>query len=467
MLMLLVAAVASAQSVNVSGTCPGTVDIVVEDATPDARVVMMASATGGSGLVPAGPCAGVQTSLAEGASRFGPILADGSGRIEVSPELGTRQAQWLVQAIDLDTCTVSEAVSLCGDGAATVDFEAQYDRIDLAVILDTTCSMSATLDGLRDRFPSAAGSLAADLDSLTFGLATYDDYNDSGFGSGADKPFILRQQQTTDTIRVAAALDAATIHFGGDGPESGHEAIYQAFTGSGYDQDCNSRYSADDDVFPFLPSELDAFSGRVPGVYNPTTPDGGLLGGMGFRDDALPIAVLITDNQLRDPADGYSSPGGCSRDATSIDSADAMLALGGRFVGVNVLEGNDIGLEQLQSLSRATGSLADLDGDGSEEPVVYTMDEPAAIEAVLIDAVSALARPATFESISLRILADPTSSVQGVAPEAWVDIAGGSDVPFTLSTVGPLVAGPTDYPVEVALVSGGYTLVQRTLYVDR
>ena len=467
MLMLMVAAVASAQSVSVTGTCPGTVEIVVEGATPDARVVMMASATGGSGLVPAGPCVGLQTSLAEGARRFGPILTDGSGRIEISPELGTRQAQWLVQAIDLDTCTASEPVSLCGDGAAAVEFEAQYERVDLAVVLDTTCSMSATLGGLRDRFPSAASTLAADLDSLTFGLATYDDYNNAGFGTGADKPFILRQQQTTDTTRVAAALEAATIHGGADGPESGHEAIFQAFTGSGYDQACDGRYSAEDDVFPFLTSELDAFGGRVPGSYDPTTPDGGLLGGMGFRADALPIAVLITDNQLRDPSDGYDAPGGCSQDASSLDSASAVTALGGRVVGVNVSTFNDVGLEQLRSLSRATGSLADLDGDGSEEPVVYTMAEPAAIEAVLIDAVSALSRPTSFESISLQILADPTGSVQGVAPEAWVDIAGGSGVPFTLSTVGPIVEGPTDYPVEVALVSGGYTLVQRTLYVDR
>ncbi len=463
----LIAAVASAQSLVVSGSCPGVVELTVEDVTEGGEVLFVGGPDGGQAALVDGECAGTVTGLGRSARQIGPLPVVAPGIVAASPRIGNRQANWLVQAVDLSTCTVTEPVAICGDGGSELELTADHENVDLSVVLDTTCSMSAWLDGLRDRFPSAAVSLGADLDSLTFGFATYDDYNDASFGSGLDKPFELRQQQTTDAGRLSAALDAAAIHSGADGPESGNEAIYQAFTGAGYDQDCDGRYDSADDVYPLISSPLDAFGGRTPDSYDPTTPSGGELGGMGFREGALPIVVLITDNELRDPADGYDSPGGCSIDASAGDAIAAARGLGGRIVGVNVSAFNDTGRRQLADLAIATDSRVDVDGDGSIEPAVYELGDPAEITATLLSAVTGLTAPASFDSIRLEVVEDPTESVRAVAPEAYVDMPGGSDLTFTVAGLGPIVEGPTDYPVRIALKSGRYTLSEQIIYIDR
>ncbi|MFT5453756.1 MAG: hypothetical protein ACI9K2_000230 [Myxococcota bacterium] len=468
--MLLIAMLlgaAQAQSLATAGTCPGAVIINVDGATPGGQVMFMGSSRLGSTPVPIGSCAGIPTAMDAGFRTMGPFVADGDGVVTLSPSVGARLADLSVQALDLDSCGLTDAVALCGDGAGVVEFDARHERVDVAMLIDTTCSMAGPLANWTAAFPTIASELNDLHESVTFGLASYDDYNDASFGSGADKPFILRQQQTSDSLRLRVALADTVLHGGADGPESGNEVLYQALVGAGYDQNCNRAADAEDDVPPFRASPSDAFGGVVFGVDDPGTPGTGELGGLGFREGALPILVITTDNQLRDPEEGYGSPGGCALDAAASDVVSAANAMGARIVGVNTSDWNDVGREQLESLANSTGALVDRDGDGVLEPAVIEGFDRADIQNGVLNAVMQLTTPASFDEISLVVTADAFGSVQAVVPAAYVGVEGGSAVPFTLLTVGELTEEVTFYPITVQLRAGDYVLSERTLYVDR
>ena len=73
--------------------------------------------------------------------------------------------------------------ALC-DGVMTyeVEFEVDYKIADVAFLLDTTCSMSGTAQAMANEFAAIASAVGARIPDVTFGVATYEDYNDGGFG---------------------------------------------------------------------------------------------------------------------------------------------------------------------------------------------------------------------------------------------------------------------------------------------
>jgi hypothetical protein len=361
------------------------------------------------------------------------------------------------------------AGALC-DGVMTyeLEFEVDYKIADVAFLLDTTCSMSSTAGAMASEFASIASAVGARIPDVTFGVSTFEDYNDGGFGSGADKPFRLEQQQTNDYSRVSAVLTTVTINGGADGPESSHEALYQAATGMGYDQNCNSSYDSSDDVRPFVASPLDAYRGLVPGLFDPSVPGTGAEGGMGFRDRVFPIFVLATDNQLRDPEGGYGSPGGCALDASFYDVYTAMSDIGGKFIGVNTNAGNSVGRGQMEAIAIVTDSFGDMDGDYIDEPTVvdWTGGDADFREAV-VDAIYGLTASAWFDKVHLEI-EDPQGYVLDIEPDAYYDIQAGTPITFVLTVQGKIVEVPgaatEELPTQL-IADDTVKLSERTLYI--
>ncbi len=317
------------------------------------------------------------------------------------------------------------------DEGASFDLSFVFDsyEADIAFLLDTTGSMSGTASQVASGFQSIASKLAEAREDFTYGFATFDDYNYSSYGAGEDKPFDLQQQQTTNVGLVQAALDAISIHSGGDGPESGIEALYQAATGAGYDQDCSGTRDRSTDVSPFVASASDAFKGRLPGTYDAAVEGTGELGGMGFRDSAVPIFVLATDNYLRDPDAGYPSPGGCPFDAGASDTISAILALEGQFIGIAVT--NLEPLAQMEALAAATGSYGDMDGDGLAEEAAISFSSGSLADTVA-DAIVGLAGHAHFDRVTLEVVTDPCDIVLSIAPRSYEDVEAGTELEFTV-----------------------------------
>ena len=344
--------------------------------------------------------------------------------------------------VDL-TATLAEDAP-CPDTAAT-EVRAHYAAIDLTVLLDTTCSMGSVVDATTVAFEGIAADLAAFAPDVTFGVATYDDYNDAGFGSGADKPFILLTQQTSDPERAQSALDTIALHSGGDGPESTHEALLQTLTGRGYDQNCDGLVNDEDDVPPFIASRDDPFGGAVEAIER-DVPGTGTNGGVGYRDGTLRFIAYATDNELRDPLDGYASPGGCPDDATSDAVVEAAAALDTKLVGVFASAFLDRPREQMEDLADRTGSIGDIDGDGDEEPAIldFTDGDAEALRDRMVQALRSLLPPEEdFEGIlELVVLDDPSGIVAAVAPAAVDGARYGADLPFEVSLNGVAVDGP-------------------------
>ncbi|MES2643972.1 MAG: MopE-related protein [Myxococcota bacterium] len=312
--------------------------------------------------------------------------------------------------------------------------------LDIALLLDTTCSMGAFIAGL-DVY--AIADAATGEGDARWSFSGFDDYAFGGFGAaGTDKPFYLRAQLTDDLDYVQAGVDSASTHSGADAPEAGMEAIYQALTGAGYDQDCDGTYDSTTDVYPFLESATDPFGGWGGSHYDNGVSGSGTGGGVGFRDDGQPVVVIITDNYLRDPDSTdpavNQSPGGCPGDAGADAVVAAARARGAWIIGIAA--DSSFPIAQLTDLTTAAGSLVDNDGDGAFDDVpVYWATETtlnANIASALDEVAAAAYASAPYDEVTIVVGLDPYGLVSEIVPATFSDVIPGDLLPFDLRLVG-------------------------------
>ena len=108
------------------------------------------------------------------------------------------------------------------DTSIVLEFTVEAGLADIAFELDTTSSMSGLALAMAGEFRNIVGDLEDLFSDASYGVATYDDYAMSPFGSeGTDLPFILRQQQTTDASAVQRSLsNEVAIHYGDEDRKS-------------------------------------------------------------------------------------------------------------------------------------------------------------------------------------------------------------------------------------------------------
>ena len=328
------------------------------------------------------------------------------------------------------------------------DFELNVEMGDIAFLLDTTGSMGGTISGMKTQYADIVTALSTALPDAEYGVATYDDFAYAGYGSSGsgDRPFILQQQVTSDVTQVQSSLSGIGLHYGGDGPESGMEGLYQALSGVGFDQDCDNTYDSDTDVRPFIASGGDAFGGAGGQSWSASWPGGGQNGGMGFRDYALPVVVYATDNNLRDPEHGYGVPPTCSNPAGRSDVIAAAAAQGAYLIGIAT--SSSIPISQMNDLADATGSYADTDGDGlADDRLVFQWSgSSTALRTTIVNAVSDLVGSVRFSEVSLEVEGDEYGFVKSISPESY-PVSGstsGSLVDFTLTFRGAVAATEED-----------------------
>jgi hypothetical protein len=353
----------------------------------------------------------------------------------------------------------------------TFEFELRIQMGDVAFLLDTTCSMSSTAMAMASEYSAIVTTLNTLIPDAEYGVATYDDYAYGTFGyvSSGDKPFILRQQVTDNTAAVQASLSSVSIHFGGDGPESSMEAIYQAASGAGYDQNCNTAYEATTDVLPFIAEASDPFLGVGGQSFSETSSGGGEIGGFGFRDYALPVIVYATDNNLRDPDAGYPTPGGCPIDASGSDVVEAVNGIGGYLIGIAASAWSGGPITQMEELAAATGSYADTDNDGvADDLLVFAWSSSSGdFRDTVTEAIEDLINSIRFTKVELQVEGDEWGFVSEIEPPYYDDIepSAGIDVlDFTLHFRGVVAATTEDQLYNLTLnVVGDDTVLLDTL----
>jgi hypothetical protein len=207
--------------------------------------------------------------------------------------------------------------TLGSTSASTIDINIAAANVptDVALLFDTTGSMASELTDLKGNFQSVLVSeLTGEFTNVAWGLATYADFPCTGTGSTGDIPFTLRQRISTDPVRVTNALTPIGVAGGGDGPESSFEALYQIATGAGVSA-CSITVPA------FNPA-----SNRIVGVADGPRP------GIGFRTNALPVVVHITDAAAHEAEDyaGTTAPATRSQATTAMNDT-----LGARYIGIS------------------------------------------------------------------------------------------------------------------------------------
>lgn len=216
-----------------------------------------------------------------------------------------------------------------GPGASgTLDFTTSVQKADVFFSIDTTGSFGEEIAAIQSTLEQTiVPGIAAVVPDAAFGVGRFEDLPLAPFGLPGDHPYELLQPMTTDIPTVAAGLALLPPAAGGlDVPESGYEALYQWATGVGL---------PDFGLSPFAP----------PGI-----------GGVGFRKDALPIIIHITDARSHVPAD-YASFTATHGEAETLA---ALGAIGARVIGIDSLENvstMDDPRQQLESLAIGTNAL--------------------------------------------------------------------------------------------------------------
>ncbi len=361
---------------------------------------------------------------------------------EQETELGTDPTD----PLDMPDGT-SQTIPSWEPSVITVTFETQIQMGDVMFLLDETCSMTGTLDDIAANFQAVAADLTTLIPDLTFGVASYDDYGFGEMGDPGDKPFYRWQQQTTSLGSVQAALSSLTADGGYDWPEGTVEALYQAATGFGYDQNCNGNYDANTDVPAFRNDPFDAFGGFSGGEYDASVPGTGALGGNGFREGAVPILVYSTDALIRnayppygDGPKGSTPPVGCAQDAAAPMLQNALESINARAIGVPArsgpaLEGGSAYWpdEAMEMIASWTDSWLDLNGNGvpdDGEWMVYPSSGSDIVTQV-VEGVQDFTANVTYDMTMEA--EDPDDAIVSVEPPAYYDVPALNTVTFTLT----------------------------------
>lgn len=159
--------------------------------------------------------------------------------------------------------------------SATLRFVPRVQKADVFFDVDTTASMNGVIVSLKSGLSSIISDTRARVSDAAFGVASFEDFPASPFGNPGDEPFHLFSGITTSEATAQSAANALSLGAGGDIPEAGYEALFQAANGSGI-------FGAGGDFGPF------SVSGRI--------------GGAQFRQGALPIIVHATDAESHDTA---------------------------------------------------------------------------------------------------------------------------------------------------------------------
>jgi len=329
-----------------------------------------------------------------------------------------------------------------------VTYDTQIQLGDVVFLLDETCSMTDTLDDMKNNFVAATQDLQNLIPDLTYGVVSFDDYNYTpagmdpgfGFGSGNDRPFHHRQQQTSDASLAQQALLSLSADGGDDWTEASVEALFQTATGYGYDQNCNGSFDSDADVLPFQSLATDAFGGTSAQRYIPGVPGTGDLGGNGFRTGAVPIFVYATDATIRNSfppfgegPHGNSPPTGCALDAATPMLFDALSDLNARAIGVAVGDEVESPIPAMEAIATATDSWLDFNGNGvqdSGESMVYSSTDFSIVDLV-VDAIAEFTANVTYDMTMEA--EDPTGALVSVDPPSISDVPAMSTVEFTIT----------------------------------
>lgn len=317
-----------------------------------------------------------------------------------------------------------------GEKAGPLLFDTNIQKADIQFSVDTTGSFREEIDNIQSQLTSTiVPGIQAEIPDSAYGVNEFEDFPIDPFGNrncpewgDHDAPFTLHQQVTTDIGLVqdgVLALDDP-LGCGNDLPESDWEALYQIAAGDGVSWPGGS---------------VGAF------VSDSTTPGGGDIGGVGFRDEAFPIIIHITDATFHEAETDYWSPASVIDEAHTRDEAlTALNDIQAKVIGVSSSSDArpylvDVALETGAYINPTSGlCYTGIDG-GTNAPVSWMGDSVcplvydvrgngSGLSSTLVDAVTSLVSYIEFSVVNIRVADDPHGFFRYAIPRSATPPAG-------------------------------------------
>jgi len=338
----------------------------------------------------------------------------------------------------------SVSLTLPGSGALT-------NMVDVFLLFDDTGSFTGNSPIVRGAFPTIIDSLNVALPGvdLGFGVGRFEEYANFAAEYSTGRPFILNQPIVTTSTTgymtaIQAALNRTTPGYGGDGPETDIEALYQLVTGLGFDGNNNGSVLdsgaaglVSTQLTPGMSGDVPSFASFVADTANGMLPAAGTVGGGGFRAGALPIVLLATDigfayqprgetsitglgglslpisalTQFSRPTSPFNSGAGLQETITALNSLGALV------IGLGTNPQFNLDPRQgLESISKLTGAInrstVTID-NGTADPIapgdpLYFQISSGFAGSVTAGVVNAIQNAATHVAVDLTLRAsDP------------------------------------------------------------
>ena len=219
------------------------------------------------------------------------------------------------------------------------EFDTDISKIDVAFMLDLSGSMSEEQNNLREKIKTDVVEKIATLNEGTLDAA-YAFAHFRTFSDDMDSIYKVDTLVTTNIDELKAAIDSTPEANGGT--ECDWLVLYAA--------------TVSEDIYgPCKPVGIDGWGSKV--TCNFPLPDcsgrEGNRAGLCFRDKAMPILILITDEK---PTDTFMPP---NNEKASVLAIQTMAAQNAKFIGID--SSGTSGTNQIkkffESVSQSTGTL--------------------------------------------------------------------------------------------------------------
>ena len=230
------------------------------------------------------------------------------------------------------------------NASRTWEFDTDISKIDVAFMLDLSGSMSEEQQNLKDKINTDVVEKIATLNEGTLDAA-YAFVHFMNFGNDMDLVYKVDTLVTKNIDELKAAIDSTPQANGGT------ECDWLVLYAATISEDIYGPCSTDPEVawMPGLSSEK--ATGNIP-LPDCTGRDGDRAG-LCFREKAMPILIIITDEP---PTDTYMPP---LNEKASLLALQTMSAQNAKFIGIDSssTSGNNNISKFFETVSKSTGTL--------------------------------------------------------------------------------------------------------------
>ena len=224
------------------------------------------------------------------------------------------------------------------------EFDTDISKIDVAFMLDLSGSMSEEQQNLRDKIKTDVVEKIATLNEGTLDAA-YAFVHFMDFGSDMDKVYKVDTLVTKNIDELKSAIDSTPEAYGGT------ECDWLVLYAATISEDIYGQCSTEPEVawMPGMSSEKATCNIPLPNC----TGREGNRAGLCFREKAMPILIIITDEP---PTDTYMPP---VNEKASILAIQTMAAQNAKFIGIDSssTSGNNQIKNFFETVAQATGTL--------------------------------------------------------------------------------------------------------------